>query len=188
MLIVFNKPCGVLSQFTGEAAGQRTLAEFYFPPDIYPLGRLDSDSEGLLLLGDEPTLVERLLNPRQGHWRAYHVQVEGVPTDEALRQLAEGIVVQGRKTLAARASSLAIEPVFPLRDPPIRFRRNIPTSWLEVELHEGRNRQVRRMTAAVGLPTLRLVRVRIGKFAMPDDLPFGGWREVTADERNLIFL
>jgi 23S rRNA pseudouridine2457 synthase len=187
MLIALNKPYGVLSQFTEDVPGQRTLAEFGFPDRVYPLGRLDMDSEGLLLLSDEGVLNARLLDPKQSHWRKYFAQVEGSPAPEAIRQLNGGVMVQGRKTLPARCAILSEEPVFPPRDPPVRFRKNIPTSWISVELHEGRNRQVRRMTAAVGLPTLRLVRVRIGSYALPADLAQGTWRELDARERSAVF-
>ena len=186
MLLVCNKPYGVLSQFTPDAPGQRTLAEFGFPPQVYPLGRLDSDSEGMLLLSDEAGLNARLLDPKETHWRRYHVQVEGEPDADALCRLAEGILIQGRKTRPARAWRLENWDV-PPRDPPIRFRKNIPTAWIAVELREGRNRQVRRMTAAVELPTLRLRRVRVGGFDLPGELAPGSWREVAASERELIF-
>lgn len=188
MLIALNKPYGVLSQFTEDVPGQRTLAEFGFPARIYPLGRLDMDSEGLLLLSDEGALNARLLDPKQSHWRRYLVQVEGKPTPEAILQLNAGVMVQGRKTLPARCAILSKEPAFPPRDPPVRFRKNIPTSWISVELHEGRNRQVRRMTAAVGLPTLRLVRVRIGNFELPENLAPGAWRELGTRERDAVFM
>jgi 23S rRNA pseudouridine2457 synthase len=187
MLIAFNKPYGVLSQFTEDVPGQQTLAAFEFPARVYPLGRLDLDSEGLLLLSDEGALNARLLDPKRAHWRRYFAQVEGIATPDAMRQLNAGVLVQGRKTLPARCSLLSEEPAFPPRDPPVRFRKNIPTSWISVELHEGRNRQVRRMTAAVGFPTLRLVRVRIGDFALPENLPVGTWRELDAREREAVF-
>lgn len=185
MLIVFHKPYGVLSQFTPDVEGQRTLAEAGFPAEVYPLGRLDLDSEGMLLLSDEKGLNTRLLDPRHRHWRRYMAQVEGMPTKAALRLLEAGVMVQGKKTLPAKAWSC--EPEFPPRDPPIRFRQNIPTGWIALELHEGRNRQVRRMTAAVGFPTLRLIRLRIGAFDLPAGLKPGEWREVTAAERRLVF-
>lgn len=187
MLVALNKPYGVLTQFTPDVPGQRTLAECSFPPRVYPLGRLDLDSEGLLLLSDEPGLNNRLLDPKRAHWRRYCVQVEGTAGEEAVKELSRGVMVQGRRTLPARAWRLENEPPFPPRDPPVRFRKNIPTSWIAVELTEGRNRQVRRMTAAVGLPTLRLVRVRIGAFDLPDDLAPGAWRELTTEERLAVF-
>jgi 23S rRNA pseudouridine2457 synthase len=185
VLIAFNKPYGVLSQFTDDGSANRTLAEFGFPPQVYPIGRLDADSEGLLLLIDEAALNARLLRPRAGHGRLYWVQVEGSPCVEDLRKLSRGVVVQGRKTLPCRASLLEPQPVVPPRQPPIRFRKTVPDSWIALELVEGKNRQVRRMTAAVGFPTLRLLRVRIGNFE-PRDLPPGTWRVLEAAERELV--
>lgn len=184
MLIAFHKPYGVLSQFTVDHPGQRTLAEFGFPKDVYPLGRLDLDSEGLLLLGNEPALNARLLDPKHAHRRTYWVQVEGAIDTAALRALSAGVNVQGRQTLPAKASRMESAPNLPPRDPPIRHRANIPTSWLALELIEGRNRQIRRMTAAVGFPTLRLYRARIGDFLLPSELSPGQWREVTEEERR----
>lgn len=185
MLIAFNKPYGVLSQFSGDGSANRTLAEFGFPPRLYPIGRLDADSEGLLLLSDEAALNARLLQPRRGHRRVYWAQVEGIPRPEQLRQLSRGVIVQGRKTLPCRASLLQPPPQVAPREPPIRFRKTVPDAWLALELVEGKNRQARRMTAAVGLPTLRLLRVRIGDFA-PRDLPPGTWRTLGAVERALV--
>lgn len=185
MLIALHKPFGVLSRFTPDHPGQRTLAEFRLPANVYPLGRLDRDSEGLLLLSDEPGLNAELLDPQNAHPRTYWAQVEGKVTEEALQQLRDGLAIEGRKTLPAAARR--IEPDIAPRDPPVRFRKNIPTSWVELELREGRNRQVRRMTAATGFPTLRLVRVRIGAFSLPDDLSDGLWRELTPDERAQVF-
>ena len=187
MLLALYKPYGVLSQFTPDTPGQRTLSEFSFPKAVYPLGRLDLDSEGLLLLGDEPGLNTRLLDPQGGHRRTYWVQVEGVVTDEALLRLASGVEVQGKATRRARAWRQDPAPTLPPRDPPIRHRLNVPTSWLALELTEGRNRQVRRVTAAVGFPTLRLYRARIGEFDLPADLPPGAWRELDAVERTKVF-
>lgn len=186
-MLAFNKPYGVLSQFTPEQEGQRTLAEFGFPAGVYPLGRLDQDSEGLLLLSDEPGLNNRLLDPERRHWRRYLVQVDGGPVDiAALEKLRKGVMVQGKKTLPARAEEVD-EPEIAPRDPPVRFRKSIPTSWIAVELCEGRNRQVRRMTAAVGFPTLRLLRVRIGEWDLPADLAAGQWRELGGQDRRKIF-
>ncbi len=187
MLLAFNKPCGVLSQFTPEAGGQRTLAEFGLPSRVYPAGRLDADSEGLLLLTDEAGLNARLLHPKRGHWRRYWTQVEGEPSAESLGELAGGVRVQGRLTLPARAWRLEPQPRVPPRDPPVRVRKTVADCWIAVELHEGRNRQVRRMTAAIGHPTLRLIRVRIGAFDLPDDLVPGSWRELMEVERAAVF-
>lgn len=185
MLIALHKPCDVLSQFTPEVAGQRTLAEFGLPPGVYAIGRLDRDSEGLLLLSDEKALVDRLLNPRHGHPRTYWVQVEGLPEAAALEQLRKGVMIDNRKTLPCRAWRLEPAPELPPRVPPVRVRKSVPDCWIAVELTEGRNRQVRRMTAAVGHPTLRLVRVKIGAW-QPVDLAPGMWRELTSEERRLV--
>ncbi len=185
MLLALHKPFGVLSQFTPDHPGQRTLAEFGLPKSVYPLGRLDRDSEGLLLLADEPGLNSALLDPENAHPRAYWAQVEGEITGAALEQLRDGVVVDGRRTRPARAE--IVQPQVSPRDPPIRVRRNIPTSWIELELHEGRNRQVRRMTASVGFPTLRLLRVRIGLFPLPEDLSPGQWRQLDTSCRAKVF-
>lgn len=209
MLITFHKPFGVLSQFTSDGSPNRVLAEFGFPKEVYPIGRLDADSEGLLLLSDEARWNEKLLHPRHAHEREYWAQVEHIPTRAALDQLQRGVMIQGRKTLPCRAwllepqpmivadiQSAAAEPrhgasrdtttakVFP-RTPPIRFRKSVPDCWIGLELIEGKNRQVRRMTAAVGHPTLRLVRVRIGNFRL-GDLPPGQWRILTKEEIGLV--
>jgi 23S rRNA pseudouridine2457 synthase len=185
VLLAFHKPYGVLSQFTPEPGTRwRTLADFGFPKNAYPLGRLDADSEGLLLLTDEPDLNARLLDPARGHAREYWVQVERVPDDAALARLAAGVVIGGRGTLPCRVRRIVPGPDLPPRDPPVRFRKSVPDCWLALELTEGKNRQVRRMTAAVGHPTLRLVRVRIGGFRLSfADLPPGRWRPLTAAER-----
>ena len=185
MLLAFHKPYGVLSQFTPDGSPNRSLAEFGFPPGVYPIGRLDADSEGLLLLSDEAALNARLLHPSAGHGRIYWAQVERIPSSEALMQLERGVVVAGHKTLPCRARMLDPQPQLPPRDPPIRFRKNVPDCWIELELVEGKNRQVRRMTAAVGHPTLRLVRVQIGDFKLVDIAP-GQWRELTPAERQAV--
>ena len=185
MLVAFNKPFGVLSQFTIDGSTHRRLAEFGFPKNIYPIGRLDADSEGLLLLSDEPALNQKLLHPRQAHEREYWVQVERIPDHEALRRLEKGVTVQGRKTLPCRAWILAPQPELPPRDPPIRYRKIVPACWIGLELVEGKNRQVRRMTAAIGHPTLRLVRTRIGLFEL-GSLPGGTWKILTPAERALV--
>src|SRR4051812_4653891 len=143
VLIAFNKPYGVLSQFTSDGSANRTLAEFLFPPRVYAIGRLDADSEGLLLLSDEPGLNTRLLDPDRAHGRIYWAQVEGVPTSVALEKLARGVVVQGRQTLPCRAWMLEPQPEVPPRVPPIRFRKSVPDRWIGLELVEGKNRQVR---------------------------------------------
>lgn len=181
MMIVFHKPYGVLCQFTPDQPGQRTLAEFGFPKGVYPVGRLDLDSEGLLLLCDEPGFNHRFLDPERGHPRTYWVQVEGAPDELALDAMrGGGLLIQGHRTRPCRVE--IISPDMPPRDPPVRFRKSIPTTWLRMELVEGKNRQVRRMTAVVGHPTLRLVRVGIGGFS-DAGLVSGEWRKLSAEER-----
>ncbi|HZH27569.1 MAG TPA: pseudouridine synthase [Azospirillaceae bacterium] len=175
--IAFNKPYGVLCQFTPEG-GHPTLAGFGLPPGVYPAGRLDHDSEGLLLLTDDGRLIKRLLDPAHGHPRRYLAQVEGEPDDGALARLAAGgLVIQGHRTRPCVAARLDQDPDLWPRDPPIRFRKTVPTGWIALTLTEGKNRQVRRMTAAVGFPTLRLVRVAIGGLGL-DGLAPGEWRDV----------
>ncbi len=187
MLLALHKPYGVLSQFTPEPGSRwRTLADFQLPSRVYALGRLDADSEGLLLLSDEAGLNSRLLDPEAGHRREYWVQVEGVPAAEALAKLAAGVSIGGYRTQPCIARKLEPVPSVAPRDPPIRVRKSVPDSWLALELTEGKNRQVRRMTAAVGHPTLRLVRVRVGQFFL-GDLPPGQWCELTAPERAAVF-
>jgi 23S rRNA pseudouridine2457 synthase len=182
MVIAFHKPYGVLCQFTPDQPGQRTLAEFGFPAGVYPVGRLDLDSEGLLLLTDEAGFNNRLLDPRTAHPRTYLAQVEGVPTPAALERLERGgLVIQGHRTLPCRARLLDPAPDFPPRDPPVRFRKAIPTAWLELCLTEGKNRQVRRMTAAVGFPTLRLIRAAIGSYS-GKGLVQGAWKSLEVDD------
>jgi len=185
MLIAFHKPYGVLSQFTADGSPHRTLAEFGFPPRVYAVGRLDADSEGLLLLTDEPGLNSQLLEPEHSHGRTYWALVERVPDAAALAQLAGGVLVNGRKTLPCRARLLDPQPAPTSREPPVRFRRNVKDRWIELELIEGKNRQVRRMTAAIGHPTLRLMRVRVGQFEL-GDLAVGAWRELDSMERELV--
>jgi len=187
MLLALHKPYGVLSQFTQEHPSHRTLAEFGFPPDVYPIGRLDSDSEGLILLSDEAKWNQRLLHPSQGHARIYHAQVEGVPTDEALAKLRKGVRLPDFQALPCKVGILDPAPDYAARIPPVRERKTIPTTWVELTLTEGKNRQVRRMTAAVGYPTLRLIRVAIGKLKLVElGLVAGKWRELTRDELRLV--
>ena len=178
MLVAFNKPYGVLCQFTDRSAQPRpTLAAFGLPAGVYPAGRLDQDSEGLLLLTDEGRLVHRISDPRHGLAKIYLVQVEGDPSPSQLEQLQRGVVLRDGPTRPARVRRLDGTPVSWPRDPPVRERRSVPDAWLELRITEGRNRQVRRMTAAVGLPTLRLVRAAIGAVCL-DGLAPGSWREL----------
>ena len=189
MIIAFNKPYGVLSQFTDEPGSSfLPLSGFGFPPHVYPVGRLDADSEGLLLLSDEKGLPTHLLHPDAAHARTYWAQVEGVPSATDMAALERGVLVQGQRTRPCRAQILEPQPTLPDREPPIRVRKSIPTTWIALTLTEGRNRQVRRMTAAVGLPTLRLIRVRIGCLRLADlGLGPGQWRVLTDAERRLVF-
>jgi len=185
VLLAFHKPYGVLSQFTPDGSPNRTLAEFGFPKNIYPLGRLDADSEGLLLLSDEPGLNNRLLDPQNAHPRRYWAQVEGLATPAALEKLSQGVSIGEHQTLPCRAWPLDPQPLLPPRDPPIRVRKTVPDCWIALEMTEGKNRQVRKMTAAIGHPTLRLLRVRIGDFELGDLRP-ANWRELTASERKQV--
>jgi 23S rRNA pseudouridine2457 synthase len=185
VLIALHKPYGVLSQFTPDGSPNRTLAGFRLPPRVYPLGRLDADSEGLLLLSDEPGLNTRLLDPERGHPRTYWAQVERIPTPESLAILAGGLDIQGYRTRPCRAWMLDPQPELPPRDPPIRYRKSVPDCWIALELHEGKNRQVRRMTGAIGHGTLRLLRVRIGELDLGPLKP-GDWRELSDEERRRV--
>ena len=176
MLIRFNKPYGVLSQFTPE--GRWTgLIDHIDLPGVYVAGRLDADSEGLLLLTDDGQLQARIADPRFKMEKTYLVQVEGVVDDKALTALCRGVMLNDGLTLPARARALQPPTALWPRNPPIRERKNIPTSWLELVIREGRNRQVRRMTAAVGLPTLRLIRTAVGPYNL-DGLPTGTWQQI----------
>lgn len=187
MLLALHKPYGVLSQFTPEAGSKwRTLADFGLPTDTYALGRLDADSEGLLLLSDEPGLNSRLLDPAAAHPREYWVQVERLPTDAALGRLARGVRIGDYTTRPCRVRRLEPAPALSPRVPPIRMRKNVPDCWLALELIEGKNRQVKKMTAAIGHPTLRLMRVSIGRFQLGVLAP-GRWYELTAAERAMVF-
>ena len=185
MLIAFHKPFGVLSQFTRDGSPNRPLAEFGFPKNVYAIGRLDADSEGLLLLSDEAEWNGKLLHPRHAHQREYWAQVEKIPAPESLEKLARGLVIQGHATLPCRAWLLEPQPKMAHRIPPVRFRKSVSDCWIGLELIEGKNRQVRRMTAAIGHPTLRLIRVRIGKFVL-GDLPPGQWKKLSPPEAELV--
>jgi len=176
--LIFNKPYGILSQFSG---GANTLKTYIPIKDVYPVGRLDGDSEGLLLLTDDGPLQHRLSDPKFGHPRTYWAQVERLPDERALERLCQGVTIQGYRTRPAQVRLLPDEPELPPREPPIRFRKNVPTAWIELILVEGRNRQVRRMTAVIGHPTLRLVRVAIGQMTLGNLQP-GEWRELKDEE------
>jgi len=178
-LILFNKPHGVLSQFTdrGTETTRATLSDFIDIPEVYPAGRLDRDSEGLLLLTDDGQLQARIADPKFKMPKTYLVQVEGDAGDDALNQLRSGVRLKDGLTLPADVERIDTPDLWP-RDPPVRFRKSVPDCWLKLTIREGRNRQVRRMTAAVGHPTLRLVRWQVGEWSL-DDVPQGEWREVS---------
>lgn len=175
--VLFNKPFGVLSQFTDkgtEGSPRPTLSNFIDVPDVYAAGRLDRDSEGLMILTDDGKLQSKIAHPRNKMPKSYWVQVEGTPTNEQIEQLAKGVLLKDGMTKPAKVSQIDEPAGLWERDPPIRVRKTVPDSWLEVTISEGRNRQVRRMTAAVGLPALRLIRHRIGSWSL-DGLDQGKW-------------
>ena len=205
--LLFYKPYNVLSQFTDEGTGHQTLKAFIDVPNVYAVGRLDRDSEGLLLLTDDGAMQHRLSHPKFAHKRQYWVQVERIPDETALEQLRQGVTIRKYHTKPAKIRAIAPPPNLPPRVPPIRYRKQIPTAWLEMTLTEGKNRQVRRMTAAVGFPTLRLVRSALyvlecsrrdrrnkgpanrpanSKALTLEGLEPGQWRELTADERKML--
>jgi 23S rRNA pseudouridine2457 synthase len=188
MLIAFHKPYDVLSQFSQEHPSHRTLAEFGFSPGIYLLGRLDRDSEGLLLLSDEPQWTQRLLHPKHAHPRTYHAQVDGAVTEQSLHPLRRGLQLKDYRAQPCKAKILHPQPDYTERVPPIRYRKAIPTTWLELRLTEGKNRQVRHMTAAIGHPTLRLIRVEIGQLKLSAlQLQPGQWQKLSKREIDLVF-
>jgi len=180
--VLLNKPFGVLPQFT-DKLGRPTLKDLVPIKNIYPVGRLDLDSEGLLLLTDDGDLNHHLSSPNNKQPKTYWVQVEGIPDENALYQLSNGIVIEGQMTLPAEVKIIDEPKALWTRPKPIRFRKNIPTSWLEMTIKEGRNRQVRKMTAAVGLPCLRLIRIRIGSLELGNLLP-GEYREIEKVKRG----
>jgi 23S rRNA pseudouridine2457 synthase len=193
--LVFYKPYNVLSQFSegstaspkntqnNQTSSQQTLKDFIPIAGVYPVGRLDKDSEGLMLLTDDGWVQHRFSDPRYAHPRTYWVQIERCPTEEALIQLRQGVLIKGYRTLPCEVDRLGHEPDLPERIPPIRYRKSVPTGWLAITLREGKNRQVRRMTAAIGHPTLRLVRVAIAHLQLGDLQP-GEWRDITKEERR----
>ena len=186
LLVAFHKPYGFLSQFTPEPGSKwRTLADFGFPPRLYPIGRLDADSEGLLLLSDEAALNARLLQPTRGHVRTYWALVERVPSREALGALAAGVRLGSQRTLPCRAHLLEPQPEVAPRNPPVRFRKTVADCWIALELVEGKYHQVRKMTASIGHPTVRLIRVAIGSFALGQLAP-GEWRALDDVARKAV--
>jgi 23S rRNA pseudouridine2457 synthase len=178
--ILFHKPYDVLSQFTPED-GARSLLEFQLPKDVYPAGRLDKDSEGLLLLTDDGPLIEKLLNPKNEKQKTYWALVERVPTEEELQKFRKGLKIEDYQTLPAEISILEPQPEVPPRHPPVRFRKTVIDVWVEIKITEGKNRQVRKMTAAIGHPTLRLIRKKIGNLELGDLKP-GEWKEISKEE------
>lgn len=182
--LIFNKPYGVLTQFTDADGNRPTLKNYINVPSVYAVGRLDQDSEGLLLLTNNGIVQHKLTDPKFHHPKTYWAQVEGIPTSEAISQLEQGVNIQTYKTRPAQVKVLQNQDI-PPRHPPIRFRAHIPTTWLEITLTEGKNRQVRKMTAAVGFPTLRLMRVQIGNLKL-NQLAIGQWRDLTEQEVKAI--
>ncbi|NUM79170.1 pseudouridine synthase [bacterium] len=178
--IIFNKPYDVLSQFT-PAINHQSLSDFGFPKNVYPAGRLDADSEGLLLLTDDGNFAHQLIDRKYGHSRTYWVQVERIPSSESLAKLEKGVIIEGKKTKPAKVRLLPDAPDLPERSKPIRYRKNISTAWIEITLTEGRNRQVRKMTAAIGHPTLRLIRITIMSLTL-ENLNPGQWRKLNEKE------
>jgi len=178
--ILFYKPYAVLSQFSSED-GKKSLKDFEFPKNVYPVGRLDYDSEGLLLLTDDNDIKHKLTDPKFEHPKTYLVQVERIPAEDALQKLRSSVILEGRKTKPADVILLNEEPLLPARSVPIRFRKNIPTAWIEMTLREGRNRQARKMTAAVGHPALRLVRIKFGNLEIGTLKP-GEWKDISRSE------
>ncbi len=178
--IAFHKPYGVLSQFTPED-GARSLAEFDLPKGVYAAGRLDKDSEGLLLLTDDGPLIENLLNPKNEKQKTYWVLVERLPSEESLQKMRQGLKIEDYQTKPAQVQLLDPQPEIPPRNPPVRFRKTVQDYWIEIKIVEGKNRQVRKMTAAIGHPTLRLIRMQIGKLKL-EDLKEGEWREISIQD------
>lgn len=185
MIIMFNKPFGILSQFTPDGSENKPLSEFGLPPNVYSIGRLDADSEGLLLLSDDSLWNDTLLNPQHHIQKTYHALVERIPSAVAINTLCSGVELQDGRTKPALAKILEPQPVYPERNPPVRFRKNVQDVWIELTISEGKNRQVRRMTAKVGHPTLRLIRVSFAGIEL-DSLGQGEWRELLDSEMELL--
>ena len=177
LYLAFNKPYGILSQFTSDKPDDN-LSKFNLPKDVYACGRLDKDSEGLLLLTNDGPLINKLLNPKYDKIKTYWVQVERIPSEESLKKLSLGVKIEDYTTRPCKIKILEPAPEIPERDPPVRFRKTVPTCWLEISISEGKNRQVRKMTASIGHPTLRLIRVKIGNLPL-GDLAFGEYREIS---------
>jgi len=180
--ILFHKPYGVLSQFTSEG-GARSLSEFNLPKGVNPAGRLDKDSEGLLLLTDDGPFIEKLLNPKNEKPKTYWVLVERIPTEEGLKKMREGLLIENYKTKSCEVKILEPQPELPQRDPPVRTRKTVQDIWIEITIVEGKNRQVRKMTAAIGHPTLRLIRIKNANLNL-NSLPLGEWKEIERSEIN----
>lgn len=179
--IAFFKPYGIQCQFSGENPAE-TLSVFNLPKDVYPVGRLDKDSEGLLILSDDGAFIDQVLNPRFDKEKIYWVEVENIPTEESLNVLRKGgVKIQDYKTKPASVKIIHPDPAIAPRNPPVRFRKNIPTCWLEIKISEGKNRQVRRMTASINHPTLRLIRMQVGRFHLGNLAP-GQWIEIKKSE------
>ncbi|MEM6601142.1 MAG: pseudouridine synthase [Verrucomicrobiota bacterium] len=183
MMISLFKPFQMLSQFSCDGSKNTTLKELKLPDSVHPVGRLDADSEGLLLLTDEHGWEERLLHPKRHHGKTYWAQVDGAVSPESIQKLCRGVVIQGKPTRKCEARVIQPPHCLPDRHPPVRFRKSVPTSWLEVTLYEGRNRQLRRMTAAIGHPSLRLVRIAIGAYQLSHWTP-GSWYEINPQEKR----
>lgn len=182
-MISIYKPFQMLSQFSPDGSKNRTLADLDLPATVHPVGRLDADSEGLLLLTDEHGWEDKLLHPKRNHGKTYWAQVDGAVSEKSILELCSGVVVQGKPTKKCSARIIDAPECLPERDPPVRFRKSVPTTWLEVVLYEGRNRQLRRMTAAVGHPSLRIVRIAIGNYQLPHWQP-GAWSELTKAQKT----
>jgi 23S rRNA pseudouridine2457 synthase len=178
--LAFNKPYGILSQFTSDKI-EETLTPFNLPKEVYACGRLDKDSEGLLLLTNDGAFIERLLNPKNDKIKTYWVQIEKIPSSLALKNLEAGVMIGDYYTKPCEVKILNPSPSIPERSPPIRTRLTVPTCWIEIKLTEGKNRQVRRMTAAIGHPTLRLIRIKIGNLEL-EDLAVGSYREISKSQ------